>query len=281
MKLSAVVLTKNEEKNIEKCLKSLAFCDEIIVINDYSTDRTLEKIKNLKFKSQNNNSKIKIFNRKLNGDFAGQRNFGMDKAKGEWILFLDADEEVAPELEKEIEEIFDIRYSILEKNTAAFYIKRRDWWWGKELKFGEIRKIRQQGLIRLVRKNAGEWRGKVHEEFKIHSLKFKIGRLKNYLNHYPHPTLKEFLKEINFYSTLRAQELKNSGKKTNIFEVIFYPLGKFILNYFIYLGFLDGPAGFAYAFLMSFHSFLVRTKLYQYTRMNTNEKNEFTRMSEL
>jgi len=278
MKISVVVLTKNEEKNIERCLKSLDFCDEIIIVDDFSQDKTLNEVykvkKFIKFKS------LKVFQRHLNGDFASQRNFGMEKARGEWVLFVDADEEISDKLQKEIIETVYHKFQIpnskseiqnskqnTENEIKAYYIKRRDWWWGRELRFGEVRKIRKKGLLRLVKKDTGRWQGKVHEEFQIKNFQFKAGRLKNYLNHYPHSTLKEFLAEVNFYSTLRAKELFRAGKKISLWEIIFYPLAKFILNYFFYWGFLDGPSGFAYAFLMSFHSFLVRAKLYQYTRL--------------
>jgi glycosyltransferase involved in cell wall biosynthesis len=269
--LSAVVLTKNEERNIERCLRSLDFVDEIVVVDDYSSDRTLSLIENEKIKIKNDNSKLKIFKRSLNGDFAAQRNFGLEKTSGEWVLFLDADEEVSDELKEEIKEV--IRYATLERDDlVGFYIKRRDFFWGKEVKFGEVLKVRQKGILRLMKKGFGKWEGKVHEELKIENRKLEIGKLKNFINHYPHPTIKEFLQEINFYSSLRANELFSQGKKTNILEIIFYPLFKFILNYFIYLGFLDGPPGFVYAFMMSFHSFLVRGKLY--IKNYTNDTNE-------
>ena len=259
--LSAVVLTKNEEKNIERCLKSLDFVDEIVVVDDYSSDRTLSLIKNEKIKIKNDNSKLKIFKRSLNGDFAAQRNFGLEKASGEWVLFLDADEEVSDELKEEIKEV--IRYASLERDDlVGFYIKRRDYFWGREVRFGEVLKVRRKGILRLIKKGFGKWRGKVHEKLEIGNLKLEVGKLKNFINHYPHSTIKEFLHEVNLYSSLRANELFEQGKKTNILEIIFYPLLKFILNYFIYLGFLDGPTGFVYAFMMSFHSFLVRGKLY-------------------
>ncbi len=254
MKISAVVLTKNEEKNIERCLKSLDFCDEIILVDDYSTDKTVELVhkvyKVIKF------VKYSVHQRKLNNDFAQQRNFGLEKANNEWVLFVDADEEVTQELKKEIVSLF--HDSIVEEN--AFYLKRGDYFWGQELKYGEVKKVREQGLLRLVKKNSGTWMGSVHEVF--HTAK-NVGRLNGILNHYPHPSLKEFINDINHYSTIRAEELLNRETKTNIFEIIFFPSGKFVYNYFFNLGFLDGPAGFTYAFMMSFHSFLVRAKLYQ------------------
>jgi len=257
--LSAVVLTKNEERTIERCFNSLNFVDEIVIIDDYSTDNTLNKI--LKIKKQNGKLKFKIFQRSLNSDFAAQRNFGMEKASGEWILFLDADEEVSSDLKEEIKEV--IRYATLERDDlVGFYIKRRDFFWGREVRFGEVLKVRRKGILRLIKKGFGKWEGKVHEKFKIKNRKLKIVKLKNFINHYPHPTIKDFLNEINIYSSLRADELFYQGKKTNTLEIIFYPLFKFILNYFVYLGFLDGVSGFVYAFMMSFHSFLVRGKLY-------------------
>ncbi len=260
LKLSCVILTKNEEKNIERVIKSVAFCDEIIVVDDFSEDKTIEEVK--KFKSLKS---LKVYKRRLNGDFSTQRNFGLEKAMGEWVLFLDADEEVTAELKKEIisESAGKSRDPVMQK-ISAFHIKRRDWFWGREVKFGEI--PRWIGLIRLVRKNSGRWEGRVHERFKVQSAgwrtRFKVKSLKNYINHYPHPTVKEFLSEVNFYSSLRAQELCEQGKKTNILKIILYPFGKFLLTYFLKLGFLDGASGFVYGFMMSFHSFLVRTKLY-------------------
>jgi len=249
MKISAVILTKNEEKNIEKCLKSLEFIDEIIVIDDCSSDKTLETVhKVLKV-----NKVYKVFQRKLNGDFAEQRNFAMTKASNDWVLFVDADETISSHLREEIE---------LKINENAFYIKRKDFFWGKELKYGEVRRMRQMGLIRFMRKGSGRWYGEVHEEFRIKNLELRIGKLKNYINHYPHQSLKEFIEDVNYYSSLRADELYSQGKSVNVFEIVVWPLGKFIYNYFLQLGFLDGVQGFVYAFMMSFHSFLVRAKLY-------------------
>lgn len=266
VKLTAVVLTKNEKKNIERCLKSLDFCDEIVIIDDYSIDDTLNQILNIKY--QNNKLKIRVFKRKLNGDFATQRSFGMEKARGEWVLFVDGDEEITEELAKEIKRVMSYELGV-KKEVVAYYIKRRDWFWGREVRFGEVGLARKIGLIRLIRKGSGKWEGKVHEKFKIRNSKLEIRKLKNYLNHYPHQTIKEFLREINFYSSLRADELFQQAKKTNIFEIVFYPLVKFIINYFLRLGFLDGATGFVYAFMMSFHSFLVRAKLYM--RIKANE----------
>ncbi|MEK7502101.1 MAG: glycosyltransferase family 2 protein, partial [Patescibacteria group bacterium] len=190
--ISAVVLTKNEEKNIVDCLESLSWCDEIIVVDDNSEDRTAEISK--KFSA-------KVFIRNLNSDFSKQRNFGLEKASGDWILFVDADERVTPLLRKEI--IQSTNNPI--NQYDGFYIKRKDFMWEKELKYGETGNV---VLLRLARENKGEWEGKVHEEWKV---KGSVGEFKNSILHYPHPTISEFLKEINYYTDIRAKELFEKG----------------------------------------------------------------------
>lgn len=246
MKLTAIVLTKNEEENIPKVIDSLYFAEEILVLDDGSADDTVELAKK---------AGAKVIERKMSNGFASQRNFAQSQASFDWVLFIDADEEPSKELAQEL-------YGVLANpQYGAYYIPRRDIWWGKKLQHGEVRSVYAKGIVRLVRKNAGRWEGMVHETFQANG---PIGRLKGHINHYPHPDLKDFLRTVNFYSSLRAQELYRSGKKAQIFSIVFLPFAKFIYTYFIRAGFLDGSAGFTYSFLMSFHSFLVRAKLYQY-----------------
>lgn len=254
MNITGIVLTKNEEKNIERALMSLAFCDEIIVVDDGSTDGTLKAVQNSKIK-------VQILEHKMTEGFANQRNWVMTQAKNEWTLFLDADEEISSDLKDQILELQTKSQSL---QYSSFYLKRRDYFWGKELMYGETLKLRNHGLIRLIKKGSGTWRGKVHEEFipdvsPVH----RVGVLGAFINHYPHSTIKEFISEVNRYSSIRAQELFEAREASSVLNMVTYPTAKFILNYFFYLGFLDGPAGFVYAFLMSFHSFLVRAKLNQ------------------
>lgn len=251
MRLSGVILAKNEEVKITKAIDSLYFCDEIVVIDDSSLDNTAKVAKE-------HGAEVYLHN--LNGDFAGARNFGIKKSRGEWVLFLDADEEISQKLADNIEKL--VKKEKIGK--VAYYIKRRDYWWGKELRYGEVLGARNKGFMRLVKKHSGIWVHPVHEVFQATSL---VGSLSGYINHYPHPTAKEFLEKINFYSTLRAKELVRMGRSSTFITIILYPFGKFFLTYFLRRGFLDGPAGFAYAFFMSFHSFLVRAKLYQYTKL--------------
>lgn len=241
--ISCVVLVKDEEKTIETCLQSIrSLVDEMIVIDDDSEDKTIEKAK--KFGAR-------VFKRPLKCDFAAQRNFGLKQAKGDWVLFIDADEQITTGLAEEI------KTAVKKKEFNGFYLRRQEWFGGKWLRYGETGRIR---LLRLGKKGVGKWQRKVHETWRIRG---KVGELKNPLLHYSHQNISQFLGQINFHSTLHAQALKEEGVKFSLFRLIFNPLGKFIQNYIFRLGFLDGVSGFIFAMMMSFHSFLARAKLYQ------------------
>lgn len=241
--ISVVVLAKNEEKNIKACLETLSWCDEILIIDDGSSDNT----KNIAEKN-----KAKVCQHFVNNDFSEQRNFGLTKAIGDWVMYVDADERASIELRDEI--LKKINDSGNKFN--GFYIKRKDIIWDKELKYGETGNIK---LLRLAKKGYGEWVGNVHEEWII---KGNIGQLENYLIHYPHKNITEFLQKINLYTSIRSSELFIKKYKLEPLSVIYYPVAKFIFNYFFKLGFMDGISGLILAIVMSFHSFLVRAKLW-------------------
>lgn len=242
-KITAVVLAANEEDNITRCLSSLKWCDEIILI-DNSTDRTVELANGLKLKQ------LKIIKDNTIDDFASLRNSALKHAKNDWVLFIDADEEIPYRLQKEI------LNSIQNPQADGYYLHRRDFFLGRWLKYGESGKIK---LLKLGRKNAGKWMRPVHEAWQINS----TATLNSFLNHYPHPTVGEFLSRIHRWSTLDSQVFLKQGVRSNFLKIIFYPTGKFFLNYMIRLGFLDGMPGLIMALMMSFHSFLTRAKLYQ------------------
>jgi glycosyltransferase involved in cell wall biosynthesis len=248
--ISVIILTKNEEKNIEACLESLSWCDEKIIIDDHSTDKTVEIAKD---------KGARVFSRLMADNFSDQRNYGLEKAQGDWILFIDADERVSSALWYEImqhsSESFD--------DCNGYYVKRQDTIWGKTLKHGEVGNII---LLRLAKKGTGKWVGKVHEQWKV---KGKIKLLKNPLDHFPHQTVSEFLREINYYTDLRAEELYRNKITSTWFSILLYPKTKFILNYFFKRGFQDGLQGLVFAIIMSLHSFLVRAKLWQKAQKRT------------
>jgi glycosyltransferase involved in cell wall biosynthesis len=239
--LTVIVLTHNDEEHIVDCLELLKFADELIVVDDESTDRTVELAR--KFTN-------KVFIRPLNNNFSNQRNFALNNAHNQWILFVDSDEFVSDKLRGEI------LLKIKSKNATGYYLKRIDFMWGRKILHGEVGEIK---LLRLARKDAGRWHGKVHEKWEVNGT---VESLIHPLIHSPHQSVKEFIFDVDNYSTLRANELLESNTSVTAFSVIAYPVGKFLQNYFMRRGYKDGVAGFIYAMIMSFHSFLVRGKLY-------------------
>ena len=257
MKVTTVILARNEEKHIENAIHSAtAISESILVIDNESTDATVSKAKA---------AGATVLSHPLNNDFAQQRNWALEQVNTDWVLFLDADEEISPALLLEIQKLNEEKY----KDITAFFIPRYDYWQGKELTFGEVHNASSKGFARLVHKGTGQWEGAVHETWKPKSGTEE--QLRNPLRHYPHPTVHEFLEEINYYSTVRAKELYKAKTPVSVFQIWAYPLGKFIMSYFILFGFLHGSQGFVYSFMMSFHSFLVRSKLYQYYHLSAPE----------
>jgi len=179
LKISAVILTKNEEKNIAGCIKSVAWCDEVLIVDDHSTDRTLKIAQGLG---------AKIFSRSLKGDFAAQRNFALKRVSGAWILFVDGDERVTEELAEEIRSIIAQTFN---KLPNGFYFRRKDFFGGRWLGHGEPGNIK---LLRLAKRDAGRWQRSVDEVWKV---KGETRVLRNFLLHYSHPNLDEFLSSIN------------------------------------------------------------------------------------
>ena len=243
MNLSVVILTKNEEKNIKRCIKSVSFADEVIVVDDYSGDKTVETAKRMG---------ARVLTNKLDQDFSFQRNYGLKKAKGKWVLFIDADEEVPNTLKNEIIQVTGNPLN----DYYAYRLTRKDILWGKKTNYGEWGSNR---IIRLAKKNAGQWKRCVHEYWQVED---RVGTLKTFLFHYPHHSLKEFIKEINFFSGLHAEENAKEDKKSNLFKVVLFPLGKFIQNWILKKGYKDGTRGFIMSLMMSFHSFLSWSELW-------------------
>jgi len=238
--ISAIILTKNEENNLAECLAGVKWCDEILVIDDESSDKTVPIAKK---------AGARVIEHKLGADFAAQRNFALDQAQGDWIFFVDADERVSPELAEEIQK------KIENSSVLGYFLKRSDFFMGRRLRFGEIDKIK---ILRLAKKSSGRWRRRVDEKWEVEG---KTTLLENSLVHYSHVNLTNFLTTINERSSLNARQFFEEGIQINFWEWV-KPLAKFVWNYFFLLGFLDGATGLVFAVLMSLHSFLVRGKLY-------------------
>ena len=232
MGLSVIILTKEDDEKLKRAAESVRFADEVLVVKE----------------------KIPV------SDFSEVRNKALNQAKGEWVMFLDSDEEVSNELKEEIKAFINKNYNNYKNyNISGIYLKRRDRFLGMWLKHGETAGVR---LLRLAKKDAGRWERPVHEVWKITGV---TGEFKNPLLHYSHEAVEEMVEKIDIYSAIEAEY--RSKKQVNrlsgyqvITEMILFPMGKFIQNYILRLGFLDGMEGFIHAGMMSFHSFLMRAK---------------------
>jgi glycosyltransferase involved in cell wall biosynthesis len=228
--ISAVVITRNEEDNIRPCLIGLDWCDEVVVVDDFSEDRTVKLAGEFG---------AKVYKRKLNNNFSTQRNFGLNKTRGEWVLFIDADEKVSSELAQEIQE------KIKNTSYSGFLIKRKG--------------IIEDYLLRFARRGSGFWVREVHETWQVRG---RIGKLHSPILHST-PEVGGLIEKINKYSTIHALGNKNEGKKVNIFKIIFMPIFKFLYYFIVRRAYKEGSHGFVFSSLMSFHSFLAWSKQWE------------------
>ncbi|MFM8315102.1 MAG: glycosyltransferase family 2 protein [Deltaproteobacteria bacterium] len=243
MGLSAVVITKNEEKNIARCLESLSFCDEIIVVDSHSTDNTLAIAR--KFTP-------KVFEREWSG-YVEQKNYAVGLTSNDWVLSIDADEEVSSELRQELQDVL--------KSTpqeTAYLIARKTIHSGQWIKYGGWYPNR---LVRLFRKSFGSWQGgPVHEFWATQG---RVGELKNDLVHYSFDSLSDQVERNNLYSSLGAKLLLEQKHKFSLFRLLFKPGSKFVETYFLKLGFLDGYRGFFISISAAYSVFLKWAKLWE------------------
>ncbi len=221
--ISVNIICKNEEKNIEDCLKSVVWADEIIVVDGESSDKTAEIARKYT---------INVYTNKWEG-FAKQRQFAIDKSSKEWVLVLDADERCSNELREEILSIIntnDVKYKGFKLPRKNFFlskwIKHGGWYPGYQKRF--FRRESTKISDRLV-----------HEGYEIDG---ETGVMKNDIIHYTVQSISEFMTKVNKYSSLQAEE-KRGRKKVGFTDMLFRPIWGFINMYFIRAGFRDGIHG--------------------------------------
>lgn len=251
MKLSVTIITFNEEQNIARAIKSVSFADEIIVIDSYSSDKTVEIAKNLG---------VQVISEEFLG-YGQQKNFAADKCQGEWILNIDADEEVSPELKKAI------LNTINSNNSYDLYaINRLTDFCGKWIYHGGWY---PHYLNRLCRKSKAKWtEPNVHEDL-LPVANSPIGKISANLNHYSFPTIESQVTTNIKYAKLGARDLiQRKKRKPNWPEMILRPLGKFFECYFLKKGFLDGKEGFIIA-VNAMHSMFMKYSMASYIESST------------
>lgn len=234
-KLSVFIITKNEADNLAECIETVKWTDEIVVVDDFSSDNTVEIAK--KYTD-------KVIKRKLYG-FGQQKQFALEQTTGEWVFSLDADERVSPKLAEQIKKIVADG-----SNINGYYINRKVYYLGKSLHFGGVG---SNWVVRLFKRDKGKFSSSlVHEHVAILG---KTGKLRGRLLHYTYKSLGEHLQKIKLYTGLIAQQKYKKGKRFSFLHYLLLPL-EFIKRYFLLLGILDGMRGFVYSAMASYYVFL-------------------------
>jgi glycosyltransferase involved in cell wall biosynthesis len=240
---SVIIITLNEERHIAACLESVSWADEIIVVDSQSEDRTVEIAR--RFTPH-------VVVREWQG-YSGQKNIALDLASGEWVLWIDADERVTPELATEIRPLIDRN-----PEENGFEIARRAFFLGQW--------IRHCGwypgyVLRLFRREQGRFDDRaVHEGLELSGPR---GRCENDLLHYTDDSLDHYMWKFNRYTSLAADELAAKGRRTGWLNIFFRPFHMFIKMYILKKGFLDGVRGLMLSMLSSAYVAVKYIKLWE------------------
>ena len=227
-RLSACIITYNEADRIEACLRSVSFCDEVVVVDSHSTDSTREIASSLG---------ARVIERDWPG-YRSQKQFAVESAGGDWVLCLDADERVSPELRSEIEALRARGFT----DCAGWLVPRITDYFGRFLRHGNAYPDR---LIRLFDRRRGGWIGdEIHENTRVRG---RVGRLRGHLEHFSYRSLTDHHKRMARYADLMAHALYARGKRCGLLKVLVNPQWRFLRGYFIRLGFLDGWRGLVFA----------------------------------
>lgn len=240
--LSVVIITKNEASNLGRCLASVAWADDIVVLDSGSTDRTMEIARE---------HGARVLETPWLG-FGKTKQLAVDAATHDWVFSIDADEVVTERLRREMG-------VILEKPRKQGYrISRRSYYLGRLIRFSGWR---SDAPLRLFNRLHGRFNEKiVHESVEMAS---KAGLIKAHMLHYTFPTISTHLAKIDNYSGLGAKQLLDKGKKVNLVSACFHGVVKFIKMYLLKLGFLDGKEGFVLAVISSFGVSLKYLRLWE------------------
>jgi len=232
MKISAIILTRNEENNIGLCLDCLAWVDEKVVVDANSSDKTqvLTEERGGKFIEHSFRN------------FASQRNFAMSLSQSDWILFVDADERVTAELAEEIK-------SVTKLPLAAYAIPRHNYFFGKRLRNSGSK---EDAPVRLFPRGSGVWKQPVHE---FYETTLPVKKMNAHLIHHTTRDLPHYMEKLNRYVPLEVETMLTQRRRIGWFDIVLRPPAKFLYLYFIRFGILDGWVGLQYAALSSYYDF--------------------------
>jgi len=243
-RISAVLITYNEEEKIQRALNSLqTVSDEIVVVDSYSTDATVELCSRYT---------DRVLTRSWEG-YRDQKQFATDQASHDWVLSLDADEALSSQLAEEI-----LHWKGQENNCEGYYLPRKTFFMGRWI---EHTTWCPDWQLRLVRKSCGRWEGgRVHESFRVTG---PTANFKGQIHHHTYASFSEYLKQLEQFSSLAARDRFDEGQRAQWVHLIFYPPAIFLKNYLLRLGFLDGKPGLAVSMLAAVSSLFKYLKLWE------------------
>ncbi len=251
--VSAVIIARNEERHLRRCLESLVWADEILVVDAESTDRT-EAI--CKDSSAPWVEKTRFVSRVWNG-FREQRNFSLKEAKHDWILVVDADEECSPELAGKIRSLLA---GAGEKIRKAYKVRRIEYFLGKPIMHGVWNPSYQD---RFFNKKGVQYVNDIHE---YPVFPEAPGEIHEPLHHSPDFSPEKFFDKMNRYTTIEAQDRVEQGRRTNAFRILFAFPAMFLKNYFYYGAYKDGMHGFVISVMEGVSRAVRHVKMWQYGR---------------
>lgn len=241
--LSVCIITRNEEAHIRACIESVSWADEWIVIDSNSTDRTLEIAREMGAKVVINPFET----------FVAQKNLALDHATGDWILSIDADERVSPELGEEIRAVV-----AGDRPEVAFSMPRKTWYFGQWILHGGWYPDRK---LRLTRRGRSRWSGRnPHDHLYADG---PTGELHGDLIHYTYRDISDHLRTIDSFTTIAAREMHAAGRGHALLHMLVNPPARFLRMYLLRRGFLDGIPGFIVACLAAYYVFLKYVKLWE------------------
>jgi glycosyltransferase involved in cell wall biosynthesis len=241
-----VVVTRNEEERIRVCLESVAWADELIVVDAESEDKTASIARELT---------DHVIVRPWPG-YAAQKNFGIEQARARFILSLDADETVSPALRAEIERVVEA-----DGPADGYEVPRRNIFWGRWVRHGGLYPDWQ---VRLFRRGRGRFGVRaVHESVAVDGT---VARLTGHLEHRSYRDVADFLARADRYSTLAAEDWMAQGRRVRVWDFVLRPLGRFLSMYVVGRGFLDGWRGFLLAALYAYYVLIRSAKVWERTR---------------
>jgi glycosyltransferase involved in cell wall biosynthesis len=242
--VSVYVLTTNNRRTIEQCLKSLSWAEELVIVDSFSQDGTYEICKPYTHK---------LFQRKWTGH-RDQYQYAADLTTRDWIMFVDADEEIPPELAEEMRTELKGKA----KDLDGYFVYRRTYYLGRWIRYGGWY---PDGEIRLYRRDKGRWEGGLHAKLVVDG---KVGVLKNQYFHYTYKNISHQLKTIDRFSDSALEALLAKKKRFSLFNFLFRPPIKFLETYIWKAGFLDGLPGLIIAILSSYYEFIKHAKLWEH-----------------